>query len=91
MDKQQQIQEWSRLYDNPISEDEFKEICANLNGFFTTLKQWSDDEERMLAQVPQLTSKMQNFSIVGTLVIEAAYGKRDEKANVVKTTLLKIR
>ena len=50
MDKQQQIQEWSRLYDNPISEDEFKEICANLNGFFTTLKQWSDDEERMLAE-----------------------------------------
>lgn len=43
--KQQQIQEWSKLYDRPISDEEFAEICANLNGFFTTLKEW-DDEER---------------------------------------------
>ncbi len=57
MDKKQQIQEWSRLYDRPISEDEFKEICANLNGFFTTLKQWADDEERMLAENGQDNNK----------------------------------
>ena len=57
MDKQQQIQEWTRLYGRPISEDEFKEICANLNGFFTTLKQWSDDEERMLAENEQNNDK----------------------------------
>lgn len=44
--KQQQIQEWSKLYGRPISEEEFTEICTNISGFFTTLKQWSDDEER---------------------------------------------
>lgn len=50
MDKQQKIQEWCRLYNKPISEIEYKEICDNLNGFFETLKQWSDDEERMLTE-----------------------------------------
>lgn len=48
--KQQQIQEWSKLYRRPVSEEDFTEICTNLNGFFMTLKQWSDDEERMLAE-----------------------------------------
>jgi hypothetical protein len=44
--KQQQIQEWSKVYDRPISDEELTaEINANLNGFFTTLKEW-DDEER---------------------------------------------
>lgn len=43
--KQQQIiQEWSKLYGKPISEEEFAEICQNLNGFFTTLKEWHDEE-----------------------------------------------
>lgn len=50
MDKQQKIQEWCRLYNKPISEIEYKEICDNLNGFFETLKQWADDEERMLVE-----------------------------------------
>lgn len=44
--KEQQIQEWSRLYDKPISDKEFTEICNNLNGFFTTLKQWSETAEK---------------------------------------------
>ena len=44
--KQQQIQEWSKVYDRPISDEELTaEINDNLNGFFTTLKEW-DDEER---------------------------------------------
>lgn len=51
--KQQQIQGWSRLYDKPISEEELAEMNTNLNGFFTTLKQWSNDEERMLAENEQ--------------------------------------
>lgn len=44
--KQQQIQEWSKLYGKPIPDEEYAEICVNLNGFFATLKEW-DDEERM--------------------------------------------
>jgi len=45
--KEQQIEGWTKVYGRPISEEEFLEICDNLNGFFTTLKQWSDDEERI--------------------------------------------
>lgn len=48
MDTGKQIQEWSKLYGRPISEEEIAEIDASLNGFFATLKQWSDDEERKL-------------------------------------------
>ncbi len=44
--KQEQIQEWSKLYGRTISDEEFMEICFNLNRFFTTLKEWFDDEER---------------------------------------------
>lgn len=45
---QQQIQEWSKLYGRPISEEEFAEICNNLSGFFATLKEWDDDERTKL-------------------------------------------
>ena len=55
--KQQQIQKWSKMYGRPISEEEFAEICDNLNGFFTTLKQWSDEEERKLAENGQSCDK----------------------------------
>lgn len=48
--KQEQIQEWSRLYGKTISDEEYKGICDNLNKFFSTLKQWSDDDERMLKE-----------------------------------------
>ena len=40
------IENWSKLYGKPISKEDYKEICHNLNGFFTTLKEWAD-EERM--------------------------------------------
>ena len=46
LSKQREIQEWSRLYRRQISDDEFAEICFSLNGFFSTLKEWADDEER---------------------------------------------
>jgi len=45
--KKEQIKKWSELYQKPISEEEYAEICANLSGFFETLKQWADDEERI--------------------------------------------
>lgn len=48
MDTKQQIQNWSKLYDKPISETEYKEICQNLGGFFEILKQWSNNEKREL-------------------------------------------
>jgi len=41
-----QIKTWSELYGKPISDEEFKEICRNLDAFFSTLKEW-DDKERM--------------------------------------------
>lgn len=43
---EEQIENWSKLYDTPISEEEYKEICRNLDGFFSILKEW-DDKERM--------------------------------------------
>ena len=36
---------WSEIYKKPISEEEYKEICHNLDGFFTTLKSWDDAEQ----------------------------------------------
>ena len=53
----QQIHEWSRLYGRTISPQEYDEICHNLNGFFSTLKLWSDDEERMLTENAQTNDK----------------------------------
>lgn len=44
---QQQIEAWGRLYGRPVSEEEVKEIAFNLNGFFNTLKELADDEERI--------------------------------------------
>ena len=44
MDAKEQIQDWSMLYSKPISDTEYKEICDNLNGFFTVLKEWDDVE-----------------------------------------------
>jgi hypothetical protein len=57
MDTNQKIQEWRRLYGRTISNEEYAEICSNLNGFFMTLKQWSDDEERMLPENGQDNNK----------------------------------
>jgi len=44
--EKREIEKWSKLYGKPISEEEYREICHNLDGFFTTLKEWVD-EERM--------------------------------------------
>jgi chemotaxis regulatin CheY-phosphate phosphatase CheZ len=43
--QQEQIEKWNRLYGHQISENEYTELCTNLNGFFTILKEW-DNEER---------------------------------------------
>jgi len=53
--KKQQIQNWKNLYDKQISEQEFAEICDSLNGFFTTLKQW-DEEERTKLENERLSN-----------------------------------
>lgn len=45
--KQEQIQEWSKLYGRQVSNEGYEEICYNLNGFFTTLKTWDDEERKM--------------------------------------------
>ena len=39
---EKEITAWSRLYERPLSEEDYNEICFNLNGFFTTLKKWHD-------------------------------------------------
>jgi len=40
VDKQSQIKAWSRLYGRQITEEEYREICDNLNGFFRVLFEW---------------------------------------------------
>ena len=50
LSRQQQIDQWSKLYGRQISDEEYRCIFQNLNGFFSTLKQWSDDDERMLKE-----------------------------------------
>ncbi len=34
------IQEWERRYEKPLSAEDYKQICSNLDGFFTLLKKW---------------------------------------------------
>ena len=53
--KEQQITGWSKLYGKQISEEEYKEICDNLYGFFSTIKQW-DDEERIKQENERINS-----------------------------------
>jgi hypothetical protein len=36
---EEQIENWSKLYGKAISEEEYKEICRNLEGFFSTLRE----------------------------------------------------
>jgi len=45
MDKQSQINEWSRLYGRQITEEEYRQICSNLDGFFCTLEKWDKAEK----------------------------------------------
>ncbi len=48
--QKQILEEWSRLYERPVSSENYEEVCHNLSGFFMTLKQWSDDEKRTLKE-----------------------------------------
>lgn len=61
MDVNEQIKNWEKLYGKTISDEEYKKICHNLNGFFTTLKQWSDDDERMLKENGQNNDQRSEF------------------------------
>ena len=40
INKQEQIDKWSKLYSRQISEEEYKQIHNNLNGFFELLNKW---------------------------------------------------
>ena len=41
--KEEQINQWSKLYDRQITEEEYKEICDNLRGFFKLLHEWNEE------------------------------------------------
>lgn len=43
--EKEQIEGWSKLDGRPISEQEYKNICNNLNDFFSVLKKWNDKEK----------------------------------------------
>ena len=44
MDKQSQINEWSRLYGRQITEEEYREICDNLKAYFELLIKADSDK-----------------------------------------------
>lgn len=35
--------DWEGLYGRPISDDEYREICSNLRGFFDLLREWDKE------------------------------------------------
>jgi chemotaxis regulatin CheY-phosphate phosphatase CheZ len=43
---EEQIKNWSKLYGKAISEDEYKEICRNLDGFLSLLREWNEEESK---------------------------------------------
>ena len=43
--KQEQIDQWSKLYGRQITEEEYKQIGDNLSGFFVTLHEWDKKED----------------------------------------------
>lgn len=45
MDKKSQIKEWSRLYGRQITEEEYRQICENLGGFFDILYKWDKEDK----------------------------------------------
>lgn len=57
----EEIAGWSKLYGRPISEAEYEEICHNLHGFFTTLKEWSDEERMESNEEKQSISHQRPF------------------------------
>ena len=56
VNSQMEMERWSKLYGKPISEEEYKEICHNLHDFFTTLKEWADEEGRKKDEEKQCIS-----------------------------------
>lgn len=53
MVKQEQIEQWSKLYGRQITETEYDEMCSNLSGFFGLLKEWDANCDKTPA-VPKL-------------------------------------
>ncbi len=49
------IKEWSKLNGKVITEDDYSEICQNLNGFFEILHQWKQKELKQTAAELPLT------------------------------------
>jgi hypothetical protein len=45
MNKQEQIKAWSKLYGRQITEEEYREICNNLYGFFKILLEWDKEDK----------------------------------------------
>jgi hypothetical protein len=45
LNTEQQIQGWSGLCDKSITEEEYNQIVANLDGFFSVLKSWDDERK----------------------------------------------
>jgi hypothetical protein len=43
--KQSQINEWSRLNGRQITEEDYRQICDNLKGFFDTLSEWDKKDK----------------------------------------------
>ena len=44
MDKQSQVNQRSQLYGRQITEEEYREICDNMKGFFDILHRWDRDK-----------------------------------------------
>lgn len=42
------IKEWGELYKKPVSEQEYREICANLYDFFYLIKNWDTNTKKGL-------------------------------------------
>lgn len=40
LNKQEQIDNWPNLYGKQITEEEDRQICDNLSGFFKMLHEW---------------------------------------------------
>jgi hypothetical protein len=43
--KQEQVDQWSKLYGRQITEEEYREICDNLSGFFKLLHEWDKNDK----------------------------------------------
>lgn len=39
-----QIQGWEELYGQPLSKQDYKEICTNLAAFFSILNEWGNQK-----------------------------------------------